>query len=371
VKATRASKLLGFDSTGQPSVVTSFPTFLSGAGVPGAGVGSIYDMYIDTATGNLYGPKTASGWGAIVMSILGPPGAPGAGTGDVVGPASATDNRVALFNGGTGKLIKQSSLLISELATLASPALTGNPTAPTPSPGDNDTSISTTAFVTDAIATAISNIRNGVAAAFDTLAEIATELALKATIASPTFTGTPAAPTAAPGTNTTQISTTAFVLAELAAVSNPWTSIFKTADEDRISTTVLAADATLQFTATAAGIYVIKGELWAESTSNTPDFKFSVTGPVATGVYTNVYGSDDLNIDWQQRVEAITASATYIASTSPTSAGTPSRFYVQFRIRIVVGGSGGTIAVNFAQASSSATATKMKAGSNIEYRKVA
>ena len=36
----------------------------------------------------------------------------------------------------------------------------------------------------------------------------------KADIASPTFTGTPAAPTATVGTNTTQIATTAFVLAE-------------------------------------------------------------------------------------------------------------------------------------------------------------
>lgn len=37
----------------------------------------------------------------------------------------------------------------------------------------------------------------------------------KAPLASPTFTGTPAAPTAAPGTNTTQISTTAFVMAAI------------------------------------------------------------------------------------------------------------------------------------------------------------
>lgn len=40
----------------------------------------------------------------------------------------------------------------SALATLASPVFTGNPQAPTPSPGDNDTSIATTAFVTAAIA---------------------------------------------------------------------------------------------------------------------------------------------------------------------------------------------------------------------------
>ena len=37
------------------------------------------------------------------------------------------------------------------LAKLASPVFTGNPTAPTPSPGDNDTSIATTAFVTNAL----------------------------------------------------------------------------------------------------------------------------------------------------------------------------------------------------------------------------
>ena len=36
---------------------------------------------------------------------------------------------------------------IALAAPLASPALTGNPTAPTPAAGDNDTSIATTAFV--------------------------------------------------------------------------------------------------------------------------------------------------------------------------------------------------------------------------------
>lgn len=37
-------------------------------------------------------------------------------------------------------------------ATIASPTFTGDPKAPTPSPGDNDTSLATTAFVTAAIA---------------------------------------------------------------------------------------------------------------------------------------------------------------------------------------------------------------------------
>ena len=48
------------------------------------------------------------------------------------------------------------------LATLASPSLSGNPTAPTPASGDNDTSIATTAFVKtlvdSAVATAVGNL---------------------------------------------------------------------------------------------------------------------------------------------------------------------------------------------------------------------
>lgn len=47
---------------------------------------------------------------------------------------------------------------------------------------------------------------------------IASAISSKADTASPTFTGTPAAPTASSGTNTTQLATTAFVTAALQAV---------------------------------------------------------------------------------------------------------------------------------------------------------
>ena len=82
----------------------------------------------------------------------------------VEGPGSATDDAIALFDGTSGKLLQDSGVLLSSLATnasvaatyapLASPALTGNPTAPTASLGDNDTSIATTAFVQSAVAAA-------------------------------------------------------------------------------------------------------------------------------------------------------------------------------------------------------------------------
>lgn len=53
-------------------------------------------------------------------------------------------------------------------AGLAGPTFTGNPQAPTPSPGDNDQSISTTGFVK----AAIDVVLGGVSSSFDTLAEI-------------------------------------------------------------------------------------------------------------------------------------------------------------------------------------------------------
>jgi hypothetical protein len=56
-------------------------------------------------------------------------------------------------------------------------------------------------------------------------ANIAVAVATKADLASPTFTGAPAAPTASVGTSTTQLATTAFVQAALAAL-HPVGSIY-------------------------------------------------------------------------------------------------------------------------------------------------
>lgn len=49
----------------------------------------------------------------------GPPGADGTGTGDVGGPAGAADGRVALFDGTTGKLLKDSGVVLGTAAAAA------------------------------------------------------------------------------------------------------------------------------------------------------------------------------------------------------------------------------------------------------------
>lgn len=58
--------------------------------------------------------------------------------------------------------------------------------------------------------TEITNLRDGQASSH-------AAMDLKANLAGPTFTGTPAAPTASVNTNTTQIATTAFVMAQVSA----------------------------------------------------------------------------------------------------------------------------------------------------------
>lgn len=117
-------------------------------------------------------------------------------------------------------------------APLASPALTGSPTAPTAAAATSTTQIATTAFVQLVTAAAITALKGAAPSALDTLSELAaainndpdfyntvsSQLALKAPLASPALTGSPTAPTAAATTNNTQIATTAFVKTALASL---------------------------------------------------------------------------------------------------------------------------------------------------------
>lgn len=80
----------------------------------------------------------------------------------------------------------------------------------------------------------------------------ATAIALKANIASPTFTGIPAAPTASPGTNTTQLATTAFVLANSAGGFVSVKSYGAVGDGAAVSATVTINSGSPNLTATGA-----------------------------------------------------------------------------------------------------------------------
>lgn len=89
--ATAYDKLAGVEHDGSSYICTTAHTS-SAATEPG--VGASWQSYWDLAAAK---------------------GADGAGTGDVVGPASSTDSNVALFDGATGKLLKDGG----ELGTAA------------------------------------------------------------------------------------------------------------------------------------------------------------------------------------------------------------------------------------------------------------
>lgn len=110
-------------------------------------------------------------------------------------------------------------------APLASPTFTGTPAAPTAAANTNTTQIATTAFVLgQGNSTAGTIAMNGTQAAgtsnlYARADHVHPSDTSRAALASPTFTGTPAAPTAAVDTNTTQIATTAFVLGQAASAT--------------------------------------------------------------------------------------------------------------------------------------------------------
>jgi hypothetical protein len=99
---------------------------------------------------------------------------------------AAADTYILTYAQGIDRLLHDT--ISRGAAPLDSPHFTGNPTSPTPAPGDSDTSIATTQFVTAGFAPLVS----------------------------PFFGGTPAAPNPLAGDNDNSLATTAWVQAEVA-----------------------------------------------------------------------------------------------------------------------------------------------------------
>ena len=207
---------------GRSGVVT-----LTAADVAAVGVGSFNGR---SGAVTLLGNDVSAAGGALVNSpvFTGVPSAPTAAVGTNTTQLATTayvmaalvgSGGVVSFNGRSGIV----SLTTADItgaggAALASPAFTGTPTAPTAAPGTNNTQLATTAYVTAAIAAGVAGVasfngRTGV------VSLIANDLSAVggALLASPAFTGSPTAPTATAGTNTTQLATTAFVAAAITA----------------------------------------------------------------------------------------------------------------------------------------------------------
>ena len=86
--------------------------------------------------------------------------------------------------------------------------------------GDGTTAVGSLAFDDEAVRGLISTLSGTVSTLNETVSSVQSELNKKAPLASPKLTGTPTAPTASSGTNNTQIATTAFVKTALSGIDS-------------------------------------------------------------------------------------------------------------------------------------------------------
>lgn len=142
-------------------------------------------------------------------------------------------------------------------------------------------------------------------------ADVAALLLTKAALASPTFTGTPAAPTAAGGTNTTQIATTAFVAAAIAALIDSAPGALNTLDE---LAAALGDDA--NFAATMTNALALKAALASPEFTGVPKAPTAAVDTNTTQLATTAF------VIGQSYLKAATAASTYAPLASPTFTGT-------------------------------------------------
>ena len=204
--------------------------------------------------------------------------------------ANVTDTEIGYLDGVTSAIQTQ----IDTKAPLASPTFTG-----------------TVAGIT-ATMVGLGSVNNTADTAKPVSTAQQTALDLKANLASPTFTGTPTAPTAAAGNNSTQIATTAYADAAVAALVGTAGATLDTLGE---IATALGNDANLSATLTTS--------IGLKAPLASPTFTGTVSGITATMVG---LGSVDNTADTAKPVSTAQQTALDLKANlaSPTFTGTVS-----------------------------------------------
>jgi hypothetical protein len=140
-----------------------------------------------------------------------------------------------------------------------------------------------------------------------------------------------------------------------------WTTVRKTADESKASDTTLGADTHLRFTAVASKTYAVRGRVWF-STPAAADFKFRFTFTSGASIFIHHVSIPCGSATETVGMENATPTTTISCLGTGTTGG-----YVEFDGVIIADASNRTFALQWAQVTSNAGNTTVKAGSYVEH----
>jgi hypothetical protein len=212
-------------------------------------------------------------------------------------------------------------------------------------------------------------ITNGVTTSAPSENAVYDALALKANLASPTFTGTPTAPTQSQADNSTKLATTAYVDTGLATKADidEITTILKV-DADTPTTLNTAQDIPgLSMSVEANSVYIIEGYI-GNGCNNTGGVRFGFVTPTSTTYRLMLDGMTSGSTAFARAFYSTDGIVAFSFTTLNTSGNGG---YVKINGKITVGANAGTFKLQFCSGTSGQTSTVYKENSWMAVTKVA
>jgi hypothetical protein len=145
--------------------------------------------------------------------------------------------------------------------------------------------------------------------------------------------------------------------------ASPWRTVFKTADQAKASDATLGDDDALSFGVLANAKYAFRAVVFY-STAATPDFKYTLTGPSSPTLVRFHAREIEFGVARTDNEQTSFGNSRSVASGAATEGK------IEIEGILHNGANAGAVTFQWAQATSNASATTVRAGSFIEYAQV-